>query len=196
MGPRRQRRARGSIEGSDTAVQRRRTTRDESRRHRGTQRGQQIAGASNRLDARMGPRVPNLEIDLALSGTLSFKKSESRTSKGGGVSPQPCGFFAAPIRRRNPSPRLLAERSGVLLDRTVWNPYLDAHRVPALAAITRCPQFCQVAIAEFRPPEHLAHRTRSLEAGLRSLADLFPLKLGERREGSQQDVANEFVVRR
>jgi hypothetical protein len=68
--------------------------------------------------------------------------------------------------------------------------------VPAVPAIERCAQSLPVAIAEFRPPEHLAHRTRSLDAGLRPPTDLLAFELGERGEGRQQDVADEFVFRR
>jgi hypothetical protein len=36
--------------------------------------------------------------------------------------------------------------------------------MPALAAIERGTQVLPIAIAEFRPPEHFVHRTRSFEA--------------------------------
>jgi hypothetical protein len=125
----------------------------------------------------MGPRVPNLEIDLALSGTPGFKKVNRRDVKPEG-SALNHGGFCCPIRRRNPSPRLVAERSGVLLDRAAWNPRRNAHRMPAFAAIERRTQLLAVAIAEFRPPERLAHRTRSFEAGFRPLTDLFTFQPG------------------
>ena len=52
-----------------------------------------MAGASNRLDARMGPRVPNLEIDLALSGTLGFKKVNRGDVKPEGSALNHAGFL-------------------------------------------------------------------------------------------------------
>ena len=71
----------------------------------------------------------------------------------------------------------------MLLDGAIGNPRRDAHSVPAVAGVEGVPQLLAVAIAEFRPPELLARRPRSLEAGFRALADLFTLELCKRGQG-------------
>jgi hypothetical protein len=78
--------------------------------------------------------------------------------------------FAAPIRRRNPVAAARSRGSGVLLDRAVWNPCLDAHGMPALARVERPAQLLAVTIADFGHPRAMPiARARSRPAFVRSL---------------------------
>jgi hypothetical protein len=59
----------------------------------------------------MGPRVPNLEIDLALSGTLGFKKVNRGEVKAKGSALNHAGFLLS-HRRCNSALRFVAEHTG------------------------------------------------------------------------------------
>ena len=84
----------------------------------------------------------------------------------------------------------------MLLHGAVWDPGLPADCVPALTGVEGGAQLLFVTIAEFRPPEALTVCSRPFETSFRPLADLLALELGERREGGQEDVADELVLRR
>src|SRR5690349_8942907 len=91
------------------------------------------------------------------------------------------------------APRFVTERSRVLFDRAVRDLRRDAHSMPAVAGIERGAQLRPFTIAEFWPAETLTRCARPFETRLRPLADLLTLKLCERGEGGQEDVADELV---
>src|SRR6202023_2805270 len=93
-------------------------------------------------------------------------------------------------------PRFVSECPGVLLNGAVRYPRLHADGMPSLAGVQRSPQLFPVFVAEFGPPQDRPLCARSFETGFRPLTDLLALDLGERCEHSEQDVADEFVVRR
>jgi hypothetical protein len=93
-------------------------------------------------------------------------------------------------------PWFVAQQAGVLLYRAVRDLRGNARRVPAPAAIQRCPQLLPVTLAELWAAKRLTHCSRPLKTGFRALTDLLSLQLGERGQRRQQNVADEFIVGR
>jgi hypothetical protein len=133
----------------------------------GTRSGKPRAGG------RMGPMPAKWAIDLEVGGTPGFQNGKPGDAKAEGSA------SAIAVFRRVGSPRCIAQQAGVLLHRAVWDFGGHAHRVPALALVERGPQLSPVTIAEFRPAQDHAFCSRAFETGLRSLADLLVLALGE-----------------
>src|SRR5260370_6211546 len=98
--------------------------------------------------------------------------------------------------RRDSSLRFVPERSRVLLHRAIRDPCLRANGVPAAAGFERRDELVPITITELWPAQDLALCARSLQAGLGPLTDLFALQLGQRGESCEQDIADEFVLRR
>jgi hypothetical protein len=138
----------------------------------------------------MGPVSAKSAIDLEFEGTPGFQNGEPGDAKAEGSASTIAVF------RRVGSPRFVAQQAGVLLHRAIWDFGRNAHRMPTLAPVERGPQPLPITIAEFRPAEDHAVCTRAFETGLCPLADLLALELGERGERRQQNVADEFVLRR
>ena len=118
----------------------------------------------------MGPPwVRDCAVAVAIRGTPWFRMAIAGEVKAEGSALTMRVFCR---RARHASRRLVTERSCVLFDRAIGDPRRHAHRMPAVAAVERRAQSLPVTIAEFRPPERLAHRTHSFEAGFAPSADL------------------------
>src|SRR5271166_2591221 len=92
--------------------------------------------------------------------------------------------------------RLIAKRTRMLFDGAVGDAGLNADRVPALTHAECGAKLLPRLGAERRPSQALTPRASPFEPGLGALADLLPLKLGERRENREEDVADQLVIRR
>src|ERR1700722_13989534 len=68
--------------------------------------------------------------------------------------------------------------------------------MPAFPRIEPDTQSFEAIIGDLRPTEALARRPRTIEAGLRALADFLALEFGERRQHRKQHVADQLVVGR
>ena len=128
-------------------------------------------------------------MDLAIRGPKVFNFRNLETFGGrGGSALNHRGFS-----RSTSKPWFVTERSGVLLHRALRNPRCFAHGMPAVTTLQRSDEPVSIAITEFRPPQDFASRTRPLETGFRTLADLLALELCKRGGGSQEDVSDELV---
>jgi hypothetical protein len=65
----------------------------------GTHQGRRMAGGYDTLDAGMGPKVPNLAIDLEVSWTARFQKAKCGAEKAEGATRQPLRFFVMSVLR-------------------------------------------------------------------------------------------------
>src|SRR5271169_619132 len=87
--------------------------------------------------------------------------------------------------------RLIAKRPRVFFDCAIGNAGLNADSVPALTHAECGAKLLPRLGAERRPSQVFTLRASAFEPGLGALTDLLPLKLGERRENREKDIAEQ-----